>query len=123
MSRLVLLTFLTLAACHASASPTLRVLGVNGASSTHEVVFVQVTNAAAHPMRLTKLTYTFAASGHTVAQGEVPLERDVEAGAAAIVEVPFEGDPAQAMTLSGKLTAQLDRIEQTFQVSAQVVAK
>ena len=124
MSRLALLLFLTLAACAGGGgSPQLRVLGVHDRNTTHETVFVQVTNPANHPMRLTRLQYAFAASGQTVAQGEIPLERDVEAGAAAIVEVPFEGEATGQMTMTGRLTTTLDRIEQTYSVSAQVSAK
>lgn len=122
MLRLTLLAALMgfgLSACATASSPTLRVLGVHD-SPQHEVVFVQVTNPANRPMRLTKLEYTFAASGTTLSTGELPLERDVAAGATAVVEVPFDGQSTGATTLQGTLTAELDRIEQTFQVSAQL---
>jgi len=123
MSRLALLVAATLAACTPPGQPTLRVLGVHDSTPTHEVVFVQVTNPASRPMRLTKLEYTFAASGQTVSMGEVTLQREVPAGSTAVVEVPFDGEPGSAMTLQGTLTAELDRIEQTFSVFAQVQAK
>ena len=42
------------AACHPGQSPQLHVLGVRE-EPRHDVVFVQVTNPANHPMRLTKL--------------------------------------------------------------------
>jgi LEA14-like dessication related protein len=107
------------AGCHPGRPPELRVLGVNDVVA-HEVVFVQVTNPASQPMRLTKLEYTFAADGATVSTGEMPLERDVPAGAAVVVEVPLVGDSSRAMTLQGVLTAELDQIVRTFQVQAQI---
>lgn len=128
MSRLVLgLVFccalVFAAGCGAAASPQLRVLGVNEASPG-QVVFVQVTNPARQTMRLTKLEYAFEAAGATVSTGELSLERDVPAGAAVVVEVPLDHAPghaaAPAMTLQGKLTAQLDQIVRIFQVSAQI---
>jgi len=112
-----LLLVLAATACHPATSPQLRVLG----AQDHQVVFVQVTNPAAHPMRLTKLEYTFAADGaKVVAQGEMPLEREVPAGAAIVVEVPLDTDETAAMTLTGKLTAELDEMVRIFQVSAQI---
>jgi hypothetical protein len=102
----------------------MRVIGVHDSQSAHEVVFVQVSNPASHSMRLTKLEYTFDAdTGKEVASGEVDLARDVPAGAAVIVEVPLDSDAPPAagpITLRGTLTAELDRIERSFPVSAQV---
>jgi LEA14-like dessication related protein len=114
------MVFLTvgLAACHPKQSPQLRVLGVD-AAHRHEVVFVQVTNPAAKPMRLTKLEYVFAAGSAKISEGELDLARDVPAGAAIVVEVPFEASD-QPMTLRGKLTAQLDDLERIFKVSAEI---
>lgn len=105
--------------CRSGPSPELHVLGVQD-EPRHEVVFVQVTNPASHPMRLTKLEYTFAAAGQTVSAGEVSLARDVPAGAAVVVQIPLDAPSEQPMTLSGKLTAELDQIVQIFSVSAQV---
>lgn len=119
---IVLLTALFLAGgCHAGKKPELRVLGVHDAIA-HEVVFVQVSNPAKQAMRLTKLTYKFAAAGGTVASGEMPLRRDVPAGAAVVVEVPLDVRSKQPMTLHGELTAELDQVERTFPVEAQVNA-
>jgi LEA14-like dessication related protein len=109
--------------CASTKGPEVRVLGVNqkfGPAPRHEVVFVQVTNPAKRPMRLTKLEYTFAAQGATVSTGSVPLYRDVPAGAAVVVEVPLELAIDGPMTLRGKLTAELDQIVRIFTVSAQV---
>jgi LEA14-like dessication related protein len=124
--RLPLLAFvLALAAsaaglgCHPATSPELRVLGVNEAAR-HEVVFVQVTNPANRTMRLTKLEYTFAADGAKVSEGELSLARDVPAGAAVVVEVPLDTPSEKPMTMSGKLTAELNQIVQIFSVSARV---
>lgn len=109
----------------AGGTPEMRVIGVHdSASPAHEVVFMQVSNPASHAMRLTKLEYTFAAeTGKEVCAGEVELAREVPAGAAVIVEVPLDTDApptAGAMTLHGTLTAELDRIERSFPVTARV---
>lgn len=108
-----------LSACHASMSPELRVLGVHEAEHAG-VVFVQVTNPASRPMRLTKLEYTFAAGRETLSTGELLLQRDVPAGAAVVVEVPIDNAPDTAVTLRGRLTAELDQIVQIFKVQAEV---
>jgi len=100
----------------------MRVIGVHDAAR-HEVVFVQVTNPAHRPMRLTKLEYTFEANHTRISQGAVVLSRDVPAGSAIVVEVPFDStanDATTAMTLKGKLTAELDEIVRIFKVSAAV---
>ena len=58
MLRLVITVSLALAAatgCHAARSPELRVLGIHDAPSSH--VFVEVSNPARRPMKLTKLEY------------------------------------------------------------------
>jgi LEA14-like dessication related protein len=113
---------LTLAiGCRPGKSPELTVIGVHDESSRREVVVVQVTNPANRPMRLTKLEYTFASGSETITHGELELSRDVPAGSAVVVEVPFEGDSdGRKVTLRGKLTAELDQIFQTFKVSAEV---
>src|SRR4051812_38012833 len=93
------------AACTSSMSPELRVITVQN-RSPHEVVYVQVTNPAKRPMRLTKLEYTFAAGASKVSEGELELSRDVPAESAIVVEVPFEGEASNtSLTLKGKLTA------------------
>jgi LEA14-like dessication related protein len=105
--------------CHGGKSPELRVLGVHE-EPRHDVVFMQVTNPASHAMRLTKLEYTFAAAGAKVSEGEVSLAREVPAGAAVVVEIPLTSPSEKPMTMSGKLTAELNQIVQTFSVSAQI---
>lgn len=107
------------AGCHGGKSPELRVVGVQE-QLRHDVVFMQVTNPAKHAMRLTKLEYTFAADGATVSEGEVSLAREVPAGAAVVVEIPLETPSEKPMTMSGKLTAELNQIVQIFSVSAQI---
>lgn len=107
------------AGCHAGKSPELRVVGVH-TEPRHDVVFMQVTNPARHAMRLTKLEYTFAADGATVSEGEVSLARDVPAGAAVVVEIPLDTPSDLPMTMSGKLTAELNQIVEIFSVSAQI---
>jgi LEA14-like dessication related protein len=108
-----------LAVACSAGGPELHVLGVHE-ESRHDVVFVQVTNPASHPMRLTKLEFTFAADGATVSAGEVPLSRDIPAGSAVVVEIPLDSPSEKPMTLSGKLTAELNQIVQIFSVSAQI---
>jgi len=105
--------------CHSARSPELRVVGVHE-EPRHDVVFVQVTNPASRAMRLTKLEYTFAAEGATVSTGELSLAREVPAGAAVVVEIPLDTPSEKPLTLSGKLTAELNQIVQTFSVSAQL---
>jgi hypothetical protein len=112
---------LGLPACQPPKPPQLTVIGSSPTDNADEVVFVQVTNPASRPMKLTKLEYTFAAdSGTTVSQGELELSRDVPAGAAVVVEVPLENPTPGPVTLTGTLTAQLDQIIQSFQVSAKI---
>lgn len=111
----------SVAGCATSKVPQLTVLGVQDAKR-HEVVFVQVTNPASRPMRLTKLEYTFASQGATVSEGSVPLARDIPAGAAVVVEVPLDVASDGALTLRGKLTAELDQIVRIFSVQAQIKA-
>lgn len=108
------------AGCGHARSPELRVIGQE--TSVREVVYVQVTNPASRPMRLTKLQYQFAASGGTtVAEGELPLAREVAAGAAVVLEVPLDAR-SEAMTLRGQLIAEQDQILKSFPVSAQIPA-
>lgn len=124
MIRLALLTLAFVAAvgCTPTKSPELRVIGFDHASrnARREVVFVQVTNPAQRSMRLTKLSYVFAAGNSTVSEGELELHRDVPAGAAIVVEVPMAHDTEGAMTLRGRLTAELDQAVQTFKVFAEI---
>ena len=105
--------------CHSGKSPELRVLGVHE-EPRHDVVFVQVTNPASKPMRLTKLEYTFAADGAKLGGGALALSREVPAGAAVVVEIPLESPSEKPMTMSGKLTAELNQIVQIFSVSARI---
>jgi hypothetical protein len=53
-----------------------------------------------------------------VSEGELALAREVPAGAAVVVEIPLDSPPEKPMTLSGKLTTELDQIIQIFSVSA-----
>jgi LEA14-like dessication related protein len=119
--RSLLVALICLAAACRTTGPTpeLRVLGVND-SQVHEVVFVQVTNPASQPLKLTKLEYTFAADGATLSTGEVPLEREVAAGAAVVVEVPLDTAGDKATSLQGTLTGEIDQIVHTYPVEAQI---
>ncbi len=114
---------IALAGCATTKGPEVRVIGVHEAPR-REVVFVQVTNPARRPMRLTRLEYTFASQGTTGSTGEVALAREVPAGSAVVVEVPLSidrpGAAPGALTLRGKLMATVDEIAQVFSVSAQI---
>jgi hypothetical protein len=128
MLRLLLGLILVVAAatgCHPNKTPELRVLGVHDAPASH--VFVQVTNPASRPMRLTKLEYTFASTrGTMVARGELPLEREIPAGAVAVLQVPLDRDALsgedsdEMLTLRGRLTAELDHMVRTFRLAADI---
>jgi hypothetical protein len=123
MLRLVVAVSLALAAatgCHSGKSPELRVLGVHDAPQSH--VFVQVTNPARRPMKLTKLQYVFASasSGATLSEGEMRLYREIPAGAAAVVEVPLDAEANDTLMLRGTLTAELDQVVRSFKLNAQI---
>ena len=110
--------------CHPGGSPKLTLIGVRGRAAG-EVVLVQVTNPATRPLRLTRLEYTFAAAGTTISQGDVELSRDVDPGAAVVVEVPIErpagaDDSVQPTVLNGTLTAQDEELVRTFPVTAKL---
>ncbi len=107
------------AGCHAGKTPQLRVLGVQEASSH---VFVQVRNPASRPMRLTRLEYTFAsAKGTTVSEGDMVLTREIPAGSTVVVEVPFDSESREPLTLEGRVTAEVDdQYVRTFTVEAQI---
>lgn len=108
-----------LAACSPTTSPALSVVGIHE-NASREVVFVQVTNPARQPMRITKLQYTFAAEGRTTYAGEVRLSREIQPGGAAVVEVPFDGGEPDVLT--GELTAELEQVTRRFHVSTQIPA-
>src|SRR4051794_7962588 len=69
------------AACTPAQSPELRIVGIHE-NARREVVFLQVTNPARHPMTITKLQYTFAAEGEgghqTVSAGTVRMSREIQ---------------------------------------------
>ena len=121
---LALVVGIAVTGCPAAQTPSVRVLGVNE-TSRHEVVFVQVTNPASKPMRLTRLDYVFASQGHTFSEGAVPLARELPANSAVVVEVPLIGDAplGETITLKGKLTATVDQIVKSFSVSAKIEAE
>ena len=122
MLRLILTSFVVFAAvgCHQAKSPELRVIG-RQEERAGDVVYVQVTNPASRPMRLTKLEYRFAGShGSTISEGEVALTREVPAGSAVVVEVPLDNTAEGATQLRGKLIAEQDHIIKSFKVSAEI---
>ena len=109
-------------ACHTGKTPELRVLGVQEAPAASSHVFVQVTNPARRPMKLTKLEYVFASAknGATVSEGELTLYREIPAGAVAVVEVPLDAESDSDLMLRGTLTAELDQIVRSFKVNAHI---
>lgn len=105
--------------CHSGKTPQMSVLGVHEAPSSH--VFVQVRNPASRPLRLTRLEYKFAsATGTTVSEGDVALEREIPAGSTVVVEVPFDAESTETLTLEGRVTTELDQYVRTFTVAAQI---
>lgn len=115
----VSLALATATGCQHGKPPELSVLGVHDARASQ--VFVQVTNPARRPMKLTKLEYVFAsASGATVSQGSLTLYREIPAGAAAVLEVPLEAQSDSTLMLRGTLTAELDQVVRSFELSAQI---
>ncbi len=120
---LALVVGIAVTGCPAAQTPSVRVLGVQEAPR-REVVFVQVTNPANKPMRLTRLDYVFASQGQTFSEGAVPLARELPANSAVVVEVPLLVDAPEGETieLTGKLTATVDEIVKSFSVSAKIEA-
>jgi hypothetical protein len=125
------LAALSATGCASAGGPRLKVLSVEPQRRIEPrptaVLYVEVVNSASRPMRLQKLQYTFAASGAVPSHGEVPLTRTIDAGAAVVVEVPVSYDragvePGEPLMLRGKLFAELDRMDRTFSVSAEVPA-
>jgi hypothetical protein len=106
------------AGCAAQRSSALRVVAVEN-NGRRAILLVQVTNPERRSIRLQRLTYSFAGAGHSI-RGEVELERDVAAGAVAIVEVPVHFDGTGPFVLEGNLTALLDRIIRVYPVNVSV---
>ena len=123
---------LALGACVSSGQPKLKVLSVEQSARPARamVLFVEVTNPAARPLRLDRLQYSFASSvkvaGVAPVVGEVILSRTVEPGAAVVVEVPLSLDRAlptgEEMTLAGRLYTTQDELQRSFAVSAKIDA-
>ena len=127
--RLHFLALVALAACGASTAPQLKVLGVERhAKSDSVVVLVEVVNHAKRPMQLERLQFSFGADGAAdPAQGEVSLDRTVEAGSAVILQLPLDLGktaitPGEELFLDGQLDARENAIERTFPVRAQVTS-
>ena len=116
-----------LGACGASTQPQLKVLSVERsmrAPTGTVVVFVEVVNRDARPIRLQRLQYTFAAAGAPHAAGEVSVTRVVEPGAGVVVEVPVTVDETwptgEPVTLAGRLYCEQDDLERSFAVTAEL---
>lgn len=120
------------AACGASTQPQLKVLAVEHPvrASHPAILFVEVVNRDATPMRLQRLEYTFAAAGARRPGGEVALTRVVEPGGAVVVEVPVpaaasadEPWPAgEPVVMDGRLYTEQDDLERSFPVTANLPA-
>jgi hypothetical protein len=119
-------------ACVSNRQPALKVLSVEQSArpARDMVLYVEVTNPAARPLRLQRLQYSFQSSakvaGVAPVVGEVILSRTVDAGAAVVVEVPLSLDHAlptgEEMTLAGRLYATQDELQRSFAVSAKIDA-
>lgn len=105
----------TLAACATGpGSAQLRVVGVQKTPDTSTVLHVQVVNRTHKSMRLQRLEYTFAGEGHRVALAE----REIEPGAAAVVEVQLDDPAPTTGTLKGRLVCESDEMIESFPVTA-----
>lgn len=119
--------------CVSSRQPQLKVLSVEQstrAQARDMVLYVEVVNPAARPLRLQRLQYSFRSAARVTdvepVRGEVLLSRTVEPGAAVVVEVPLLLDEAlprgEEMTLAGRLYAVQDDLQRSFAVEAKIDA-
>ncbi|HUS63312.1 MAG TPA: hypothetical protein VMZ28_02175 [Kofleriaceae bacterium] len=124
---LTLAGLVAVAACGASSSPRINVLGVqqtNSAPRQTLTVFVEVVNPTAQNLQLSRLEYQVRADRWFDTKGEVSLSRDVGAQSSAVVEiqVPVKSggaadDAKIPYTLIGRLFAREDAGERSWQVS------
>ena len=115
------------AACGASTSPRINVLGVqqtNRAPRQTLTVFVEVVNPTAQNLELSRLEYQVRAHDWFDTKGEVKLSREVGAESSAVVEIQVpvkSGGAADAeqipYTLVGRLFAHEDAGERSWPVS------
>jgi hypothetical protein len=98
----------------------MQVVSVEKAPASELMVYVRVVNQSAKPMRLQRLEYTFAAASIAPGQGQLELQRDVAPGGAAVFGVPIQltGPAPDDLVLSGRMFAELDKISQSFPMSA-----
>ncbi len=119
---LAALSVLALTGC-ATVAPRVDVLGMAPhAGADSALLFVEVTNPTQRPLELSRLRYNVQGPEEFKAQGEVRLERNVTAGASAIIEVPIQtwhvaasGGP---IILTGRLYARDESIERSWKISA-----
>ena len=118
----------SVAGCRSAPSAQLHVLGIehspNPQGPVADQIFVQVVNTAKKTMRLQRLQYTFAGAGAGAdpGRGELALAREVAPGSSVIVAIPIDlaslpDGEVGAVTLNGRLFAELDRIVQQIPVS------
>ena len=114
-----------LTACGASTQPQLKVLAFERPTraSRPAILFVEVVNRDATPMRLQRLEYAFAAAGERHGAGAIALARVVEPGGAVVLEVPVPAAdkpwPAgERVTMDGRLYCEQDDLERSFAVTA-----
>lgn len=115
------------AACGASSSPRVNVLGVqqtNRAPRQTLTVFVEVVNPTPQNLKLSRLEYRVRAAEWFDTKGEVKLSREVGAESSAVVEIQVPVTRASAAddaqipyTLVGRLFAREDAGERSWQVS------
>lgn len=124
---LTLAGLIAVAACGASTSPRVNVLGVqqtNSAPRQTLTVFVEVVNPTGQNLKLSRLEYQVRADAWFDTQGAVRLSREIGAQSSAVVEIPVPVKSASAAddaqipyTLVGRLFAQEDSGERSWQVS------
>lgn len=117
---------LGMAACGASSSPRINVLGVqqtNRAPRQTLTVFVEVVNPTGQNIKLSRLEYQVRAARWFETQGEVQLTREIAAESSAVVEIPVPVKSAGAAdddqipyTLVGRLFAREGHGERSWSV-------
>lgn len=120
--------FALLAGCTAGARPRVNVLGVQesrgAAPKSGLLVFVEVVNPTSRALTLSRLEYRVRATSWFESAGQVHLTRQVGAESSAIVEIPVPVERAAnpedgsiAYVLEGKLFAEEDRMERSWDVA------
>lgn len=114
--------------CASGARPRVNVLGVQetraAAPRSGLLVFVEVVNPTSRALTLSRLVYRVRASSWFESAGQVRITRQIGAESSAVVEIPVPvqraataEDGAIAYVLEGKLYAEEDRMERSWDVA------